>query len=282
MVKNKVMTKIWRFIVFQIVLVSFAQNLFAQQYNDFKWQEGQELTYGVDYSFFHLGEIKMTNLGKEQINGFSANHIKVVIESNPLLFWIDHESIYDTYITDDFKVARFSSDESIDGEEYKAVYDFDYDSMKIDVTLYDKENTENIQKKSIELTANKIDGISLIYFARINAAKPGRDTVSTFIEDKSGDVVFNFTKEREITEIDSIQEGLSTLYFEGELFVEGIAGVTGPFEAWFSDDAYRVPILAYMEVFIGSVKIELEQWKKWSPHQEVSEKSDSLKAVQQN
>ncbi len=270
------------FVIFPILLLFFTQAVNAQQSKEFKWQEGQELTYGVDYSFFHLGEITLYNLGKEQINGFSANHIKVVIESNPLLFWIDHESVYNSYITDDFKVIRFVSEENIDDEEYNAVYDFDYDKMKIDVTLFDKENPNKIQKKSFKLTPNKIDGISLIYFARINSVEPGKDTVSTFIEDKSGDVVFNFSQERTITEIDSIPDGLATLYFDGELFVEGIAGVTGPFEAWFSDDAYRVPILSYMEVFIGSVKIELQRWKKWSPHQTVSEKKDSLKSTMQN
>ena len=243
----------------------FLKPAFSQE-NEFKWQEGQELIYGVDYSFFHLGEIKLSNLGKEQVNGVNANHIKVVIQSNPLLFWIDHESVYNSYITDDFKIARFASDENIDGEEYHAVYDFDYENMIINVTLFDKANKGNIQKKSLILTDKKIDGISLIYFARINSVNPGIDTVSTFIEDKSGDVVFNFMKKREFTKIDSIPQGIPTLYFKGELFVEGIAGVTGPFEAWFSDDAYRVPIISYMEVFIGSVKIELQDWKNWSPN----------------
>lgn len=282
MLKRKLNIKTRLLATFLIVFLVFTQNSFAQQNKEFQFQEGQELIYSVSYLFFHLGEIRMTDLGKEQVNGFEANHIKVVVESNPLLFWIDHESVYDTYITDDFKIARFVSDESIDGEEYNAVYDFDYDNMKINLTLFDKENPDNIQKKTIQLTPNKIDGISLMYFARINSGTPGLDTVSTFIEDKSGDVVFNFSQEKTITEIDAIPEGVSTLYFEGELFVEGIAGVTGPFEAWFSDDVYRVPILAYMEVFIGHVTIELEEWKLWSPYQTVSEKIDSLKAIQNN
>jgi Protein of unknown function (DUF3108) len=268
--------------IFLVMFLLLTPTVYAQQFKEFKWQKGQELVYGVDYSFFHLGTITMKNLGKENINGYDANHIKVVIHSNPLLFWIDHESVYDTYITDDFKVARFVSDEKIDGEKYNAVYDFDYDRMVINLNLFDKENLGIVHKKELELTENKIDGISLIYFARINSGKPGKDTVSTFIEDKSGDVVFNFSKERMLTETDSIPEGLPTLYFSGELFVEGIAGVTGPFEAWFSDDAFRVPILSYMKVFIGSVKIELEQWKMWSPYQSVSEKNDSLQSIQQN
>ncbi|KAA3618313.1 MAG: DUF3108 domain-containing protein [Calditrichaeota bacterium] len=278
---RKFTTKLFQLII-TILLLIFTQSIQAQDHKEFKWQKGQELTYGVDYSFFHLGKITLSNLGKEEVNGKNANHIKVVIQSNPLLFWIDHESVYNTYITDDFKVARFVSDEKIDGEKYNAIYDFDYDNMKINVSLVDLEDPKKVQKKTLTLTPKKIDGISLIYFARINSAIPGKDTVSTFIEDKSGDVVFNFTEERTITEIDSIPQGLSTLYFNGELFVEGIAGVTGPFEAWFSDDAFRVPILSYMEVFIGSVKIELEGWKKWSPYNEVSEKNDSLKSIKQN
>lgn len=110
-----------------------------------------------------------------------------------------------------------------------------------------------------------IDGISLIFFARANAHKQARDTVFTFIENKSGDVIFNFKNERHITKTEHVPDGLETVYFDGRLNISGIAGVSGPFSAYFSRDASRVPFVSFMKVFIGSVRLELIKWKGWQP-----------------
>jgi len=99
-----------------------------------------------------------------------------------------------------------------------------------------------------------------------------KDTVSTFIEDKYGYVVFDFSLSKHITKTDAFPEGINTVYFNGELFFKGIAGITGPFETWYSADNSRVPILANMEVFIGQVEIELVRWKNWSPQRLIVEK----------
>lgn len=232
---------------------------------NFQWQPNEQLVYGVDWTFVRLGKIYMNNLGREEINGTQTNHVRLTIESNPLLFWLDNQSVYDSYITDSLKVIRFISDENVDDKIYKARYDFDYAANKIHLTLQDLDDTEKTQQKTIDMKPKLYDGISLIYYARMNSLYSRKDTVSTFIEDKSGDVLFNFINSKQATELDSLQDEIKTVYFDGILKVTGIAGVTGPFEAWFSNDAYRVPILAYLEVFIGSVKISLEKWKYWQP-----------------
>jgi hypothetical protein len=248
-----------------LVFVLFVFCAIPVKAQEFKWQDDEELTYGVDWTFVRLGKIYLKNLGKEEINGIQSNHIRLTIESNPLLFWLDNQSVYDSYITDSLKVIRFISDENVDDKVYKARYDFDYSARKIHLTLQDLENPEQSKQKIIDMKPKLYDGISLIYYARMNSLYFKKDTVSTFIEDKSGDVIFNFINLKRATEIDSLQEEVKTVYFDGTLKVTGIAGVTGPFEAWFSNDAYRVPILAYLEVFIGSVKISLERWKYWQP-----------------
>lgn len=47
--------------------------------------------------------------------------------------------------------------------------------------------------------------------------------------------------------------------------IKGIAGITGPFKGWFAADKQRVPLKAELKVFVGSVKVELEDWKGWEP-----------------
>ena len=61
-------------------------------------------------------------------------------------------------------------------------------------------------------------------------------------------------------------------YLDGTLPMKGIAGVTGPFKGWFAVDKQRLPLKANLEVWIGSVTVELEKWENWNPS--LSEKSD--------
>jgi hypothetical protein len=60
---------------------------------------------------------------------------------------------------------------------------------------------------------------------------------------------------------------IMTTHFDGTANWTGVYGLTGSFEGWFSDDAARVPIKAKMKVYIGSVTLELQSWKRgnWQP-----------------
>ena len=255
------------FILFQLFFIFITSSVLHAQAADtsFKWQKGEELIYGVDWAFVRLGTVRVSNLGKVNINGHNANHIKLVIESNPLLFWLNNQSVYNSYVTDSMRIVRFVSDEKVDGTLYNAQYDFDYTNDVLSLTLFDKENPDSTQHKTLPMEKDLIDGVSLIYYARANVHNVKRDTILTFMEDNKGDILFNFAGKREDVEIDSLQNPIDAFYFDGEILIEGIAGVTGPYESWFSTDEQHVPLLSYMEVFIGNVKIELEQWKNWTP-----------------
>lgn len=249
----------------------FINSVQAQESKKYTWQAGEELVYDVSWSFIDLGVITLKNLGKTEVKGYASNHIQVTIESNPLLFWLEHESVYNSYITDDLKVIRFVSDENIDGVSYNGQYDFNYDRQVMELTLFDKKDPKKITKKIIPILPGTYDGISLIQYARVNSLDLKQDTARTFIEDKSGDVVFNFLLTRHITEIEAIPDGVNTVFFNGEIKMKGIAGLTGPFETWYSDDYARVPVVAFMEVFIGRVRVELIKWKNWTPSKVISE-----------
>jgi hypothetical protein len=60
---------------------------------------------------------------------------------------------------------------------------------------------------------------------------------------------------------------VDVVHFEGRADFEGIFGMTGDFEGWFSNDEARVPILAKMKVIIGNIRIELTKWNRegWKP-----------------
>ena len=49
---------------------------------------------------------------------------------------------------------------------------------------------------------------------------------------------------------------------QGNAEFVGIFGLTGEFSGWFWNDDARIPIVAKMQVIIGSVTIELMSWKR--------------------
>ncbi len=68
-------------------------------------------------------------------------------------------------------------------------------------------------------------------------------------------------------DIDAVNYPVKTVYFNGKAEWNGLYGLNGKFEGWFSDDDACVPIKAKMNVYVGNVNIELKSWKRknWTP-----------------
>ncbi|MCK5076326.1 MAG: DUF3108 domain-containing protein, partial [Calditrichia bacterium] len=105
--------------------------------------------------------------------------------------------------------------------------------------------------------------MSLIYYARIHCYENIKDTLDVIYEGRPGKLEINFTGKKEFVSIESSSEKLPSHYINGRAFFKAIAGFGGKYEGWFSTDSSHVPLKAKMKVFIGSVELELESWKKW-------------------
>ncbi len=252
-----------RLILLFCLLTNF---IFAGDFPAFHFVDGEELTFRVNYSFFKLGTItaRVHEDGLSR-DGLKRFHIHMTITSNPLLFWVNNQSVYDSYIDEHLKPLRFVTNEKVDGKPYKAEYLFDYKSGQMERRLLPIDGAGKVTSDFLPIKPNMIDGISLIFYARSQVHRQAADTVNTFIENTSGDVIFNFKNETHTTETDELPDGIKTVYFDGQLNIKGIAGVSGPFDAYFSHDASRVPLLSHLEVFIGHVTITLIKWKGWTP-----------------
>ena len=75
----------------------------------------------------------------------------------------------------------------------------------------------------------------------------------------------NFTGTIDTIEIATYDDKILAYYINGEANFKAIAGFGGEYEGWFSSDNQHVPLAAKMEVFVGSVYLELENWKNWQP-----------------
>lgn len=231
-----------------------------------KIEVGEDITYVVKYLMFHIGEVQLKVLKEEILDDDTIYSAIAYIDSYEGIPFVNLHQIYETKFNSKqipifFKGTLFSEDTSI--IEYK----FDREKEKI----YTFKGKNNIQKVLTDSVANHDpttqDGLSLFYFARMRTGNKNSIELPCFINEKSEKTRINFYNEVEDVDIDAVDYDIACVRLDGETDFKGIFGLTGEFEGWFSNDQNAVPIFAKMNVLIGSVTLELKEWKKkgWMP-----------------
>ncbi len=234
-------------------------------YSNLKWPVGEELTYKVKWSIFRLGTLCLKIDDTLRIDDDLVYHVRFVIDSNPLLFFINHHSVFESYFSDHFNGYLFRFGEKIDGIPYNAEYRFDYSDSLIFVELTDgRDSTRQIQS-TIRFDKNVYDGTALLYYLRFHAGEMKTDTIQYLSNDRIEKAVVRFNHRSHPVYVPPSNKTLSCYYLDGRIFTKTVADLTGYFQAWISTDRQRVPIKARLKVFIGYVTIELEKWKMWQP-----------------
>ncbi|MCW8803755.1 MAG: DUF3108 domain-containing protein [Ignavibacteriaceae bacterium] len=226
---------------------------------------GEDLTYVVKYAFFNLGEVRFKVLEKTKIYNKTVYKTVAYIDSYPDLPIVSLHQIYESYIDstlfplkffakifrDDTVFVEYNFTEVSKVEMKKAKYGSS--KLLIDSTAYTKHRLQ--------------DGLSILFFARMNIGEHRTDSVRCFVNEKEEITVLNFYSEREPVSIDAVKYEVDCVRLDGRTDFVSVYGLTGDFEGWFSNDSFSVPIRATMNVIIGSVNLELIKWneKLWNP-----------------
>jgi len=232
---------------------------------------GEELVYEVSWTFFKLGRIRVMTL---PANSPEVAYRSVAYSDSYDLPFVD----FHAYSTADMDSMLFSKGSSLfekNGEQrwLRQVYRFlpptrtfiaenayvnDLHYLPEPKTTYD----------TLRLSYDRFqDGTSILYFARAHIHDRRSIAVPTLVRGKAGRTEFYLPAERTTETIDAVPYPIRVVQLEGRADFEGIFGLTGDFVGWFSDDAAAVPIKAKMKVILGSINIELVEWKRpgWSP-----------------
>jgi len=240
---------------------------FGQDLPPFRWQVGEQLTWKVRWSFIRLGTLQMTIEDTVRIDNQKLYRIKLLMDSNPVLIFVNIHNRYECLVDSLFRPVVYMVNENNGGNRNLLLYQFDYQKKKALIQVLDANDTTIVKtQKTIDLEHNLYDGISLTFFARGNAGFAKSFKLYTFIDDRTGPLDMGFGNKLEKIEINAIDKSMSTIRVEGTFHIKGIAGVTGDYKGWFTADERRVPLKALMKVFIGNVVVELEKWKNWRIH----------------
>jgi len=228
---------------------------------------GEELTYRVSYLNITLGTIKTLVEPYTTLNGKRVAKVKIWIDSHPNIPFVSLHSIYQSWMDESATFSyQFQASTAVeDGKWEFDQYTFDYD--KLTATLEKWRDKQKVNSKTVEIKKRQNDGSSLLFAARSMLYSKKSYRIPTVIMDEIVSTVVNFQGSVGESDIDAVDYPVRTVYLNGDANWTGIYGLTGRFEGWFSDDEARIPIRAKMNLYVGSVTIELQSWKRgtWQP-----------------
>jgi hypothetical protein len=231
---------------------------------------GEELVYEVRWAFVKLGKIRVTLLPPSS-PGVAYSAIAYT-DSYDLPF-VNFHAISTAEMDSSLFSKGASHYENRDGNGFKQVYQFDPSTRNhvTVTTILNDAHSPPLKPQTFDTLRLPFDrfqdGTSILYYARAHVRDQLGVRVPTLVRGKVGYTNFYFPAERTAEEIDAVNYPVSVLEFEGFAEFEGIFGLTGDFTGWFSDDDAAIPIKAKMKVILGSITIELKEWKRagWSP-----------------
>lgn len=255
--------KILRYTLIILIITLFTS---ANAGSDGVFQTGEMLIYEVSFWGFGLGKIEIYTNDTAEIQGELTYKTKAKINSYEGIPFLSLHSIFNSWVDPEYGCSRYftASNKWKDDWDYQKIT-FNYEE---DYVLNEKwYKKKKYLDRKYHTTKKWNDGLSLFFFARKflrlgkNVRVPtvmDRDTVYTYI---------NFLNEKAITKIKAVDHPVSTIHFTGKAGWTGLYGLSGDFEGWFSDDSAAVPIKASMNVYIGSIDIELIEWERtnWTP-----------------
>lgn len=223
---------------------------------------GEKLTYAVSYLGVPLGQINVFVDSNEELNGNKVFKVRGVMNSNPNIPFVELAAKYESWI--DLSVAyshQFIGRVKLDDGswDYHQI-DFDYAKKKVSTKKIINKETHWSFVYNTDKKYN--DGMSLFFLARKYTKMKKAIRIPTIVDRDTTFTIINFQNKPVDVKIKAVDYKIKTIYFNGKMEWTGIYGLTGEFEGWFSNDDASIPIRAKMKVYLGSIDIELIDWKR--------------------
>lgn len=253
-------------IIFSILVLIFVLKAYALEQNQQMFFIGEDIQYEVSFLGIKLGTIRIVTESQEVVNNSTTYKAKAYIDSYEGIPFLSLHAVFTSWIDQSVTFThKFTS--SMKEKDYwlfdQQIYDFN--NKKITIERYKK--GQKYFSRSILTDKKWNDGLSLFFLARQFTKSQKYIKIPTIIDIDTFYTFINFHGKRENLRIKNVQYPVKTVNFNGKASWTGIYGLTGYFEGWFSDDEASVPIKAKMNVYIGSIDIELIRWKRanWMP-----------------
>ncbi len=250
-----------------LVIIIGNYELFADEKSSSVFYPGEVIEYDVSFMNIKLGTITIKSNNYVDYNGKKLVNAVAEMKSAKGIPFVDLHGFFESWFAPN---ATFS--EKFISKLKESDNSWNYENYLIDntkkVAKYEKYLNKNLEESlDIKFDSKVLDGCSLFFFARQFTDLKKTIRVPTLMNKGVSYTNLNFHGKKESINIDAVKYPIKCLYFDGRADWEGIYGLKGYFQGWFSDDDARVPIKALMNVYVGNVEITLTKWKRgdWQP-----------------
>ncbi|MEP7265688.1 MAG: DUF3108 domain-containing protein [Bacteroidota bacterium] len=237
-----------------IFVTAFASAQTLRNINTGAFQPNEVLEYRVHYGFMDAGEARLEIAPNiSVVNGRKCIHVIGTGRTVGAFDWffkvrdryesfIDNEALLPWMFIRKIEEGDYTKEQNVKFNHYK--------------------KTASSEKKTINTPTHVQDIISAFYFARtldFTHASPGDTfTIMTYLDDETFPLTIKYIgKETIKTKAGKFRcIAFHPMLLEGRVFKEQ-DGMT----VWVSDDKNRIPIRAEAEILVGSVKMDLKDYK---------------------
>lgn len=222
--------------------------------------KGEQLKYGLYYSFVKAGTAYIRNRGLTTVGGRSAYLIQTSAFSAPVIdtvfkvrdinhSWLDAQDFKSLGYTQSVREGNYKRDEWI-------IFDYPHNAYYGEVK---KKNEPRAVFGS--LTGPVLDMLTSLYFVRTHELTVGTDVVLDLINRAEAYPLLVKVLARETVKTPAGK--FKCIVVEPQFRGEGIFVSKGKsLKVWLTDDQYKMPVKMKTEVFIGSVSAELLEYKR--------------------
>lgn len=241
---------------------------------DAVFQAGEELTYNVTYAGINLGQIRLRLSDTVSVSGGRAFHARGLIDSYRSIPFVELHTVYEDCIAPAGYSEWFLSKTKHNTHWIVYSYRFNYPERRVVLEKSFDTAVAVVGRDTLRIDTACQDGLSLFYSARKFLQPGSHARFPSVVSEKKGYANIEVSREREHETIDAIDYPVRLIHAAGSAHFVGVYGLSGDFEGWFSDDAARVPVIAKLKVFIGSIRLELMKWKRdgWAPPRYTTER----------
>lgn len=223
--------------------------------------DGEQLKYGIYYTFIKAGTAYIRNRGVVDIGGQKAFLIQTTAFSAAVIdaffkvrdinqSWIDAQTFYSRGYGQSVREGSYKRDEWVNFAPQENRY---YGQIQ-------KKDPSPREIKG-ELAIPVADFLSSLYFVRAQKLEVGKDIVFDIVNrEKQYPLIVKVLRKEKVK---TPAGEFNCIVVEPQLRGEGIFVSKGKsLTVWLTDDQYRMPVKMKTEVFIGSVSASLLEYKR--------------------
>jgi len=213
--------------------------------NMFSFQNGEVLRYKVKWGFIRLATIE---LSQKALGPSLPAQYEVLLK-------IKETRLKSTLNPSSLASQVFLQEEG--GERTRRVTcRYEPDSGLI--AMEEREAERVIARKTVPFEGVYVDLVGLIMAMRSFCSSAARVSLPTVVGCALGSTDLRFAADAQPIKLGIFRQAVLARYMTGRTDWKALGGVSGPIEAWLSDDAAAVPLKIRLNSSLGRVTLELE------------------------